>query len=126
MVDVPYVPHTDTMFFDLPVDGVLLGAYYAIVLNGIETNGTPYLGLEEYQGIQWSIAPNPADKIVEITSDKLVNVIQIISIDGMVVTAFYPPEGALKTSFDISNLKQGVYLIRMDQSSPKRLVVTKQ
>jgi hypothetical protein len=126
LVDVPYVPHTDTMFFDLPVDGILLGADYAIVLNGIETNGTPYLGLEEYQEVQWSMAPNPADKIVEVTSDKAVKVIQILSIDGALVTEIYPPAGALKTSFDISNLKQGVYLIRMDQSAPKRLVVTKQ
>lgn len=126
LVDVPYVPHTDTMYFDLPVGGVLLGADYAIVLNGIETNGTPYLGLEEYQEVHWSMAPNPADKIVEITSDKAVKVIQIISIDGALVTEIYPSTGALKTTFDISPLKQGVYLVRMDQSAPKRLVVTKQ
>lgn len=126
LVDVPYIPHTDTMFFDLPVGGILLGADYAILPSGIETNGTPYLGLEEYQEMEWSIAPNPADKVIEITSDKAAKVIQIVTIDGAVVTEIYPPAGALKTSFDISNLKQGVYLIRMDQSAPKRLVVTKQ
>lgn len=126
LVDVPYIPHTDTLFFDIPVGGILLDADYAILPNGIETNGTPYLGLEEYKEIQWNIAPNPADKVLEITSDKAVKVIQIVTIDGAVVTEIYPLAGALKTSFDISNLKQGVYLIRMDQSAPKRLVVTKQ
>ena len=126
LVDVPYIPHTDTLFFDVPVGGVLLDADYAILPSGIETNGTPYLGIEEYIEIQWSMAPNPADKIVEITSDQAVKVIQIIAIDGAVISEIYPSNGGLKTSFDISNLKQGVYLVRMDQSAPKRLVVTKQ
>lgn len=126
LVDVPYIPHTDTLFFDIPVGGVLFDADYAILPNGIETNGTPYLGVEEYKEIEWSMAPNPADKIVEITSDQVVKVIQIIAIDGAVVSEIYPSNGGLKTSFDISNLKQGVYLVRMDQSAPKRLVVTKQ
>jgi hypothetical protein len=125
-LDVPYIPHTDTLFFDIPVGGVLFDADYAILPNGIETNGTPYLGVEEYKEILWSMAPNPADKIVEITSDQAVKVIQIIAIDGAVVSEIYPSNGGLKTSFDISNLKQGVYLVRMDQSAPKRLVVTKQ
>jgi hypothetical protein len=126
LVDVPYIPHTDTLFFDVPVGGILLDADYAILPNGIETNGTPYLGMEEYKEIQWSMAPNPADKIVEITSDQAVKVIQIIAIDGAVVSEIYPSNSGLKTSFDISNLKQGVYMVRMDQSAPKRLVVTKQ
>ncbi|MGV3610415.1 MAG: choice-of-anchor L domain-containing protein [Fluviicola sp.] len=126
LVDVPYIPHTDTMFFDIPVGGVLFDADYAILPNGIETNGTPYLGMEEYKELEWSMAPNPANKIVEITSDQAVKVIQIITIDGAVVSEIYPSNGGLKTSFDISNLKQGVYLVRMDQSAPKRLVVTKQ
>ncbi|WP_343637288.1 choice-of-anchor L domain-containing protein [Fluviicola sp.] len=126
LVDVPYIPHTDTLFFDVPVGGILLDADYAILPNGIETNGTPYLGLEEYMETHWSMAPNPADKLVEITSDKEVKLIQILTIDGALVTEIYPSNGGMKTSFDISNLKQGVYLVRMDQSAPKRLVVTKQ
>lgn len=126
LVDVPYIPHTDTLFFDIPVGGILFDADYAILPEGIETNGTPYLGIEEYNEIQWSMSPNPADKIVEITSDQVVKVIRIIAIDGAVVSEIYPSNGGLKTSFDISNLKQGVYMVRMDQSAPKRLVVTKQ
>lgn len=125
LVDVPYIPHADTLFFDVPVGGVLLDADYAILPNGIETNGTPYLGLEEYQEINWSMAPNPANKLVEITSDKEVKVIRIVAIDGALVTEMYPQAGALKASLDISQLQQGVYLVRMDQSAPKRLVVTK-
>lgn len=126
LVDVPYIPHTDTLFFDVPEGGILMDADYAILTEGITINGTPYLGLDEYKEMQWSIAPNPADKIVEITSDKEVKVIRILTIDGAVVTEIYPSGGGFKTSFDISNLKQGVYLVRMDQSAPKRLVVTKQ
>lgn len=126
LVDVPYIPHTDTLFFDVPAGGILMDADYAILTEGITINGTPYLGLEEYKEMQWSMAPNPADKIVEITSDKEVKLIQVLTIDGAVVTEIYPSGGGFKTSFDISNLKQGVYLVRMDQSAPKRLVVTKQ
>ncbi len=126
LVDVPYIPHTDTLFFDVPTGGILMDADYAILPNGIETNGTPYLGIEEYKEIEWSMAPNPANKIVEITSDRVVKVIQIIAIDGALVSEIYPSNDGIKTSFDISNLKQGVYLVRMDQSAPKRLVVTKQ
>lgn len=123
LVDVPYIPHTDTLFFNVPLDGELLGADYAILPNGITENGTPYLGLNEYKEIQWSLSPNPADKMIEITSDQTVKVIQISTIDGAVVAEVHP--NGVKTSFDISQLKQGVYLVRLDQSAPKRLVVTK-
>lgn len=123
LVDVPYIPHTDTLFFNVPLDGELLGADYAILTNGITGNGTPYLGLNEYKEIQWSLSPNPADKMIEITSAQEVKVIQISTIDGAVVSEIHP--NGLKTSFDISQLKQGVYLVRLDQSAPKRLVVTK-
>jgi hypothetical protein len=124
-VDVPYIPHTDTLFFDVPLDGELLGADYAILPEGITGNGTPYLGLEEYKEVQWSISPNPASKIIEITSDQELKVIQVIAIDGAVVMEINPSVSGLKTSFDISQLKQGVYLVRLNQSAPKRLVVTK-
>lgn len=123
LVDVPYIPHTDTLFFNVPLDGELLGADYAILPNGITGNGTPYLGLNEYKEIQWSLSPNPADKMIEITSAQEVKVIQISTIDGAVVAEIHP--NGVKTSFDISQLKQGVYLVRLDQSAPKRLVVTK-
>lgn len=124
LVDVPYIPHTDTLFFQVPVDGEVLGADYAILENGITTNGTPYLGLNEYVEVQWSISPNPADKMIEITSDQGVRLIEIIAIDGSVVAEIQP--NGLKTNLDISQLKQGVYMVRLDQSAPKRLVVTKQ
>lgn len=124
LVDVPYIPHTDSLFFDVPLDGELLGADYAILPDGITGNGTPYLGLDEYKEVQWSISPNPADKIIEIASDQELKVIQVIAIDGSVVLENHP--NGLKTSFDISQLKQGVYLVRLNQSAPKRLVVTKQ
>lgn len=126
LVDVPYIPHTDTLFFQVPVDGEVLGADYAILENGITSNGTPYLGLNEYVEVQWSISPNPADKMIEITSDQEVKVIRIIAVDGTVVAEIHPSAGGLKTSFDISQLKQGVYMVRLDQSAPKRLIVTKQ
>lgn len=125
LVDVPYIPHTDTLFFDVPEGGELLGADYAILPNGITGDGTPYLGLDEYKELQWSIAPNPASKFIEITSEEAVKVIQVIAIDGTVALELNPQVGALKTSVDISSLKQGVYLVRLNESAPKRLVVTK-
>ncbi len=124
LVDVPYIPHTDTLFFDVPEGGELLGADYAILPNGITGNGAPYLGLEEYTEVQWSISPNPADKMIEIASDQELKVIRVIAIDGSVILEMNPD--GLKTSLDISQLKQGVYLVCLNQSAPKRLVVTKQ
>ncbi|WP_300664825.1 choice-of-anchor L domain-containing protein [Fluviicola sp.] len=123
LVDVPYIPHTDTLFFTVPEDGEVLGADYAILPNGIESNGTPYLGLNELKEVQWSISPNPAVKSVEVAVDHVVRTIQVIAVDGTVVSTVYPD--SLKTVLDISHLKQGVYLIRLDQSAPKRLIVTK-
>ncbi|AEA42916.1 choice-of-anchor L domain-containing protein [Fluviicola taffensis] len=123
LVDVPYIPHADTLFFNVPVSGEVLGADYEIITNGITGNGTPYLSLNEYKEVQWSISPNPADKMIEITSEKEVEMIQILAIDGAVVAEINP--NGLKTSLDINYLKQGIYLIRLDQSAPKRLVVTK-
>jgi len=123
LVDVPYVPHTDTLFFHIPVDGVLLGADYAILPDGISGNGTPYLGLDESVEVQSSISPNPADKNVSITVEHEVKTIEIVAIDGSLVAEIQP--SGLKTTIDISSLKQGVYLVRLDQTSTKRLVVTK-
>lgn len=124
LVDVPYIPHTDILFFDVPADGSLLGADYAILPEGITSNGTPYLGLKEYSEVQWNMAPNPADKAVEITTDQAVKVIRIVTIDGAVVREVYP--SGFKTNLDISQLQQGIYLVCPDESAPKRLVVTKQ
>lgn len=123
LVDVPYIPHSDTLFFTVPEDAEVLGADYAILPEGIESNGTPYLGLNELKEVQWSISPNPAVKSVEIAVDHVVKTIQVIAVDGTVVSEVYPD--SLKTILDISHLKQGVYLIRLDQSAPKRLIVTK-
>lgn len=123
LVDVPYIPHSDTLFFTVPEDAEVLGADYAILPGGIESNGTPYLGLNEFKEVQWSISPNPAVKSVEIAVDQVVKTIQVIAVDGTVVSEVHPD--SLKTILDISHLKQGVYLIRLDQSAPKRLIVTK-
>ncbi len=123
LVDVPYIPHSDTLFFTVPEDAEVLGADYAILPSGIESNGTPYLGLNEFKEVQWSISPNPAVKSVEIAVDHVVKTIQVIAVDGTVVLEVHPD--SLKTILDISHLKQGVYLIRLDQSAPKRLIVTK-
>lgn len=124
LVDVPYIPHTDTLFFDVPENGDVLGADYAILTNGITGDGTPYLGLKDLAEVKWSIAPNPATKFMEITADEEVEIIQIIAVDGSVVAEIHPD--GFKTSFDVSQLKQGIYLVRLNQSAPKRLVVTKQ
>ncbi|MNR27850.1 hypothetical protein D3C85_1451420 [compost metagenome] len=123
LVDVPYIPHSDTLFFTVPEDAEVLGADYAILPSGIESNGMPYLGLNEFKEVQWSISPNPAIKSVEIAVDHVVKTIQVIAVDGTVVSEVHPD--SLKTILDISHLKQGVYLIRLDQSAPKRLIVTK-
>lgn len=123
LVDVPYIPHTDTLFFNVPEGGDLEGADYAILVDGIAINGTPYLGLGEQNEVNWNMSPNPANHYVTITTEKKTETIRLLSIDGLTISEF--ASTGVKTTIDLNGFAQGVYLIQVDGSSPKRLVITK-
>jgi len=123
LVDVPYIPHTDTLFFAVPDGGNVEGADYAILVEGITINGTPYLGIGEQNEANWNMSPNPTNGYVTIATEKKSGIIRLLSIDGLTISEF--ASTGVKTTLDMSGFAQGVYLLQVDQSSPKRLVITK-
>ncbi len=123
LIDVPYIPHSDTLFFAVPEGGDVEGADYAILTEGITINGTPYLGLGEHNEVNWTMSPNPANGYVTITSEKKSETIRLLSIGGLTISEF--ASTGTKTTLDLSGFAQGIYLLQIDNSSPKRLVITK-
>lgn len=123
LADVPYIPHSDTLLFNVPNGGDVLGADYEILTEGITSNGTPYLGTFENKEIGWSMSPNPATQFVTITSEKVLQTIKVFGINGTLLMEY--PTNGVETTLDIHGFTQGVYLIQLDDTTPKRLIISK-
>lgn len=123
LVDVPYIPHSDTLLFNVPNGGNVEGADYAILTDGITSNGTPYLGTFENKEIGWSMSPNPANQFVTIVSEKVLETIKVFGINGTLLMEY--PTNGVETILDVHGFTQGVYLIQMDDTTPKRLIISK-
>jgi len=123
LVDVPYIPHTDTLSFNVPNGGDVEGVDYGIFTEGITSNGTPYLGTFENKEIGWSMSPNPTNQFVTITSEKALETIKVFGINGSLLMEY--PTNGIKTTLDVHGFAQGIYLIQLDETSPKRLMISK-
>ncbi len=123
LVDVPYIPHTDTLSFNVPNGGDVEGVDYGIFTEGITSNGTPYLGTFENKEIGWSMSPNPTNQFVTIVSEKALETIKVFGINGSLLMEF--PTSGIETTIDVHGFTQGVYLIQLDDTTPKRLVISK-
>lgn len=123
LVDVPYIPHSDTLFFNVPQNGVVEGVDYAILTEGITSNGTPTLGIDESKELTWSMSPNPTKQVVTIHSDKPIQGIVILSINGTKLKEI--STFGTTATIDLQEFNQGIYLIQLDNAAPKRLILTK-
>lgn len=122
LVDVPYIPHTDTLIFTAPADSDIEGVDYAILTEGITSNGTPYLDIHENTELNWGMSPNPANQFVTITSETATQTIRVLSINGTLLLE--TASNGVKTTLDLQGFAHGVYLIQLDDYAPKRLVLT--
>lgn len=126
LVDVPYIPHADTLMFNVPEEGGdVMGVDYAILTDGISINGTPYifLGTPESKEIGWSMSPNPTNQFVTIVSEKALETIKVFGINGSLLMEY--PTSGIETTIDVHAFTQGIYLIQLDDTTPKRLMISK-
>ena len=81
---------------------------------------------EEEAQFQWSISPIPTVGPFTVTSDLArAAQVEILSLDGRVVTVQQLPPGPTRHHFSLSELPDGMYLVRMsseDRTSTQRIV----
>ena len=83
--------------------------------------GSTVLGLQSFDPIpDFSIYPNPASSIVNIQSNKEIKSIEIYSLEGKLIGI------PIENKIDVSNLKPGLYLIKVtnsqNETAIKRLI----
>jgi len=65
----------------------------------------------EAEEVMLSVFPNPAKNNFTVKSNELINEIKLISVSGQVVKIIVVD--ALETKFNVSNLKEGIYLLQI-------------
>ena len=122
LVDVPYIPQTDTFFVSIQGGVSGEGFDYAILTNGIEMNGEPSLGIADAKELVVETYPNPADELVYITlnSNETVSA-RLTTMNGKWVKTVELGNG--KQAIRTDELPAGIYLLTINSAQPVRLVV---
>lgn len=122
LVDVPYIPQTETHEVTI-VNGISgEGFDFAVTLNGIIRNGDPILGIDSPEMIAFEMYPNPASDQVKITvSGSVAQELEIVTVDGQRVWHKTVNQGT--TIVPLAQFASGVYMVRMDNGTPQRLVI---
>jgi len=68
------------------------------------------VGVEEQTLFGFILYPNPASTFVTVSSEEVIDEIQIVSVDGKVLSTVRP--GSLSTSLSLEDLQVGTYFIR--------------
>lgn len=95
------------------------------VLNESFNNGYPYLNIytvnvEENEGSHFNVYPNPAKDILNIYSKTNIQSVFILDLTGKIVLHDY--SNSIK-SIDVTSLKSGVYLIRINNQKITKKIV---
>ncbi len=83
------------------------------------SNPNYVIGLEEFGNVSINIFPNPAQAMINLSSDKNIGSWEIISIDGKKILT--GSCDALSTQINISDLETGVYFLKMKDGVKKLL-----
>lgn len=122
LVDVPYIPQTDTFFVSIQNGVSGEGFDYAILTEGIEMNGEPSLGIQNAELNVLELFPNPADETVFVTvSGKELLDAKLTTTNGKVVRTLQLAAGQQAVS--TADLVPGVYLLSVANGKPVRIVV---
>ncbi len=118
LVDVPYIPQSDTHMVTITGGISGEGFDYAIMTDGIEMNGSPSLGIAPKQTIEFSMYPNPAnDNLVMTIQGTESHVVQIMTLNGQLVQSLSLDGG--KHSVSTKDLANGLYYINSNYQSNK-------
>ncbi len=123
VLDVPYIPHTDTAFFDVEVNEDLEDVDYSILTTGITCNCVIHPLDPTSSEIEWSMGPNPTGQFVTITTETELKSIKVFSVNGSLLKEY--PTNGVQTTIDVNILAQGVYIVQPGDAKPKRLIISK-
>ena len=79
--------------------------------NGVDITISNGLGIDVYLAANVNIYPNPADDFLKVSSDNIINEINIFSIDGRMVYCNNVSQN--ETIIDLTSLNKGAYIVRM-------------
>ncbi len=82
----------------------------------------PTLSNPEVSQAQFTISPNPARSEVTITSETIVDKIEIVDVLGKTITT---KNGIFESNFtlDVSNLQSGLYFIKLNNSTVQKILI---
>lgn len=103
IINDPYPTDFTTGGFDLDALGIIHQLYPTTVLNVDKEN-------------ELSIYPNPCHSQLNFKSNEIINEATVISINGKICMQF---ENSIQSSFDISALNNGIYLLKLKSVSGK-------
>ncbi len=121
LLDVPYIPHTDTSFFNVPDNSDVEDVDYSILTTGITCNCVLHPVDPLNPEIEWFMSPNPTNQYLTVTTKLQLESIKVFSVNGAILME-HPTDG-VQTTIDVNGLAQGIYLIQPGDAKPKRLVI---
>jgi hypothetical protein len=123
LVDVPYIPQSDTHMVTINTNDVTGEHFdYAILPNGIVTDADPVLGMNDADQLQFKMHPNPANEYLSVSIQATEEQsVRIMTMDGQTVHTSLIGGGVQTIS--TKALANGVYLLQIGNGQPQRLVV---
>lgn len=124
LIDVPYIPQLDTHAINILDGQIILGADFEVALDGIHALDNLALSLEENQLVNIQLYPNPVKSELSIVnpSNEALNY-EIYEMNGSLVSTGILSAGV--TKINLAFLDNGVYLIKSNQTSVRRIVIQK-
>ncbi|MEM7086324.1 MAG: T9SS type A sorting domain-containing protein [Bacteroidota bacterium] len=73
--------------------------------------GLPIIGIDDFSTVNFSIAPNPVQDLLNIKSDNSVDIVQVFDIFGKLVLSITPE--TIAPAINVSSLRSGVYFVKV-------------
>lgn len=74
--------------------------------------GGPYIGIENNLLPEWSVFPNPARSVVQISSDKSIDSIKLLDTRGSLIRNISVQRSEGNLTIDFSDLSEGIYFLQ--------------
>lgn len=124
LIDVPYIPQLDTHSIAIQDGQVLFGADFEVALDGIHAEDNVVLSVSEDQLLNIQLYPNPVKSELSIVnpSNEILNY-EIHAMSGGLVSQGNLGSGV--TKLNVERLENGVYLLKTNQTSIRKIVIQK-
>lgn len=124
LIDVPYIPQTNEHDIQINSNELVYGADFEILPEGIIAADNLYLNVGDLDSYTVSVYPNPAkDKFTLFHNNAESVAYTVVSMNGVVVSSGVAAIG--KTTIDVSQLENGLYILELGENKRERIIVTK-